>query len=118
MWRARSTYRSQKTVPSPNADAASRRADATASASDSAVADDPHAPAAAAGGRLDQHRELGRPRSGSVQVGSIGTPASASSALASILEPIAAIAFGGGPTQVSPASITAAAKSAFSDRKP
>ena len=56
--------------------------------------------------------------SGSVQVGSIGTPASASSAFASILSPIAAIALAGGPTQVSPASITAAAKSAFSARKP
>ena len=55
---------------------------------------------------------------GSVQVGSIGTPASASSALAAILSPIAAIAFADGPTQVRPASVTAAANSAFSARKP
>ena len=44
----------------------------------------------------------------SVQVGSIGTPASASSAFAASLSPIAAIALAGGPTQVSPASVTAA----------
>jgi hypothetical protein len=50
--------------------------------------------------------------------GSTGTPASAISALASILEPIAATAPAGGPTQVSPASATARAKAAFSDRKP
>jgi hypothetical protein len=38
--------------------------------------------------------------------------------LDSILEPIDLIAATGGPTQVSPASITAAANAAFSDRKP
>ena len=102
-----STYRSQNTVPSPNADAASRRAAATASARDSAVPHDAHAPPAAAGGRLDQHRERVDLRRARPTVGSIGTPASASSAFASSLEPIIAIAFGGGPTQVSPASITA-----------
>ena len=50
--------------------------------------------------------------------GRTGTPAAAISRLASIFEPIAAIASGGGPIHVSPASITAAAKAAFSDRKP
>jgi hypothetical protein len=54
----------------------------------------------------------------SVQLGSIGTPASASSALASSFEPITAIAFGGGPIQVSPASMTAWANSALSARNP
>ena len=49
---------------------------------------------------------------------SIGTPASAIIFLASILEPMASIADGGGPTQVRSASITARAKSAFSDRNP
>ena len=49
---------------------------------------------------------------------STGTPAAAISRFASIFEPIAAIASGGGPIQVSPASATAPAKSAFSDRKP
>ena len=38
--------------------------------------------------------------------------------LASTLEPIAAIAAGGGPIQVSPASSTACANAAFSDRNP
>ncbi len=50
--------------------------------------------------------------------GSTGTPASAISRLASTLEPIAAMAAGGGPIQTSPASSTAWAKAAFSDRKP
>ena len=49
---------------------------------------------------------------------STGTPAAAISSLAPIFEPIASIDSGVGPTQVSPASITARAKSAFSDRKP
>ena len=49
---------------------------------------------------------------------STGTPASAMSALAEILEPIASIEAWSGPTQVSPASITARANSAFSDRNP
>ena len=38
--------------------------------------------------------------------------------LASIFDPIASMDAGVGPTHVSPASITARAKSAFSDRKP
>ncbi len=40
------------------------------------------------------------------------------SSLARVLEAIASIASGGGPTQTRPASRTARAKSAFSDRKP
>ena len=40
------------------------------------------------------------------------------SRLDSILLPIASIAAGGGPTQVRPASWTARANAAFSDRKP
>ena len=50
--------------------------------------------------------------------GRTGTPAAAMSFLASTLEPIAAIAAGGGPIQVSPASSTACANAAFSDRNP
>ena len=38
--------------------------------------------------------------------------------LASIFEPICSIDSGAGPTQMSPASITARAKAAFSERKP
>lgn len=49
---------------------------------------------------------------------STGTPADAISFLDSILEPIARTASTGGPIQVRPASWTAAAKSAFSERNP
>jgi hypothetical protein len=38
--------------------------------------------------------------------------------LAESFDPIAAIASGAGPTNVSPAAATAAANAAFSDRKP
>ena len=50
--------------------------------------------------------------------GSIGTPAFASNAFAASLSPIDAMTSGEGPTHVSPASITAWAKEAFSLRKP
>jgi len=49
---------------------------------------------------------------------STGTPASAMSFLALTFEPIASMAAGGGPIQVSPASMTARANSAFSERNP
>jgi hypothetical protein len=49
---------------------------------------------------------------------STGTPAASISFFASIFDPIDKIASTGGPIQVSPASITAAAKPAFSDRNP
>ena len=49
---------------------------------------------------------------------STGTPAAAISRFDSILLPIDSTASGGGPIQVSPASSTARAKPAFSDRKP
>ena len=94
----------------------------------SLVADHPHAPAAAAERRLDQHREADasrgcggrRVRAGSPsdRPGSTGTPAAAISSLAAILEPMASIASGGGPTKVSPACAQSRAKPAFSDRKP
>ena len=48
----------------------------------------------------------------------IGTPAAFISAFAPILEPIEVIDDGSGPTHVRPASTTAWANSAFSDRKP
>ena len=50
--------------------------------------------------------------------GSSGMPASAAAALAASLSPMAAMASGWGPTQTSPASSTARAASARSDRKP
>ena len=49
---------------------------------------------------------------------STGTPAAAISFFASIFEPIDEIASTGGPIHVRPASITACANPAFSDRKP
>ena len=81
--------------------------------------DDAHAAPATARRGLDQHRQVvrRRPRRGASS-GSTGTPAAAIRRLASIFEPIAAIASGGGPIHVSPASMTARAKAAFSDRKP
>ena len=119
MWRGSATYRSRNTVPSPNADAASRcgrrrpprparRARATM-----------RMPAAAAAERrLHQHRDSrpsspagDRRRRPSVTVapGSTGTPACSMSALAAIFEPIASIASGVGPTKISPASAHARA---------
>ena len=59
MWRAPVSSGSQNTAGSPNADSASRRADSSASARRRRLAYDAHAAAAAAGRRLDQHRELG-----------------------------------------------------------
>lgn len=106
-----------KTVPSPNAAAASRRAEATAAARAAAsrTMRIPRPPPPA-----DALTSTGKSviSFASVQVGSIGTPVSASSAFAAILSPIAAIALADGPTQVSPASATAVANSAFSARKP
>ncbi len=48
----------------------------------------------------------------------IGTPASRIRRRASVFDPIASIASGGGPIQVSPAASTARANRAFSARKP
>ncbi len=49
---------------------------------------------------------------------SSGTPAPAISSLARVLDAISSMALTGGPTHTSPASWTAAAKAAFSERKP
>jgi hypothetical protein len=48
----------------------------------------------------------------------IGTPAAFIRSRASVFDPIASIASGGGPIQVSPASSTARANAAFSARNP
>ena len=50
--------------------------------------------------------------------GVIGTPALAMIRRDSTLDPIATMAFGWGPIQTSPASVTALAKAALSARKP
>ncbi len=47
-----------------------------------------------------------------------GTPARRAISLARILEPMSSIAWGGGPTHVSPAVRTSRANPAFSERKP
>ena len=57
-------------------------------------------------------------RISSVVPGTIGTPAVSMRCRAPILEPMASIAAGGGPIQVSPASSQARAKAAFSARNP
>ena len=48
----------------------------------------------------------------------MGTPAAAIIALASVFEPMAAIASGDGPTNVSPAAAQSRANPAFSERNP
>ena len=91
------------------------------------LADDPHPLAAATRERLDHDRkavlggesgDLVASASAPPVPGTTGTPASTASCLARPLSPISAIASGGGPTQVSPAAATAAAKCVFSLRKP
>ncbi len=50
--------------------------------------------------------------------GSTGTPAPAISSFAAILDPMASMASGVGPTKVRPAAAQARAKPAFSERNP
>jgi hypothetical protein len=50
--------------------------------------------------------------------GKTGTPARSMRSRASVFEPMAAMACGEGPIQVSPASMTDCANALFSDRKP
>ncbi|CAM5323130.1 hypothetical protein SALBM217S_01640 [Streptomyces griseoloalbus] len=109
-WRPFSRYGSTNTSPSPKALAASARA-ATSSASRSArrrTTRMPRPPPPAAA-----FTSTGR--SASVTSVSGSTPISC---LARVLDAIASIASGGGPIHTRPASWTARAKSAFSERKP
>ena len=55
---------------------------------------------------------------GALPPGTIGTPASRIRRRASVLSPMARMAAGGGPTQISPAASTASANAARSARKP
>jgi len=89
--------------------------------------DQPPPLAAAAGHRLDQHREadgrgfLGQGRFVllSAQVARRHRhPGLLHQGLGRILQAHGADGAGGGPIQISPAAVTASAKSAFSDRKP
>ena len=114
-------------MSSPNADAASRRADATAFAisAGSRTMRIPRPPPPA-----DAFTSTGHPmpaaapaspssdEGGSAIPGSTGTPAACTSSRAVSFDPIAAMASGGGPTNTSPASRHRRANSAFSDRKP
>ena len=92
-----------------------------------------HAPAAAAGGRLDEQRIAdlrGRPlelvgwarrvrgRAARAVPGTMGTPARRAERRAASLSPSAASVPGAGPTKTSPAASTAAPKAACSERKP
>jgi hypothetical protein len=112
-------------VPSPNADAASRRAPATASASRSAERTTrmprpppPKAALTSSGNPMVAATAARSDPSVTVAPGSTGTPAASISALASTLEPIAAMVPGDGPTNTSPAAVQARANPAFSDRNP
>ena len=58
------------------------------------------------------------PLTGSLVPATNGAPAVAAILLAETLSPSALIADGGGPIQIKPASITACAKSARSDKNP
>ena len=86
-----------------------------------------HAPAAAAGGSLQNHREaeadglfqrLVPVLQGLGAAGMMGTPQEMAMDLAANLSPMLASTSAGGPTKVMPAASQARAKSAFSDRKP
>jgi hypothetical protein len=125
MCRAPSSSGSTNTPPSPKAARDSRCADATCRASSSAARTTriprPPPPATALTSTGNSHAGAGSassPSAVSASDGSVGTPASDIRRLAVSLTPIAAMAAGGGPTQVSPASTTARAKAAFSDRNP
>ena len=114
-----------KTVSSPNADKDSRRAAATASINPEACSTTrmplPPPPAEALT-RTGNPISVAAPTTSRSSVtstdGRTGTPAATIRRLAESLSPIAAITSGGGPTHVSPASITALAKPAFSERNP
>jgi hypothetical protein len=82
-----------------------------------ALADDAEALAASAGRGLDRERPaelVAEP----ADPGMIGTPATFIRSRASVFEPIASIAPGGGPIQTRPAASTVRANTAFSARNP
>ncbi len=118
MCRPVSRKRSQNTVGSPNADCASRRAAASWSGSSarSRTTRMPRPPPPA-DALISTGRSASVTAAGSSSA-STGTPASAMIFLASTFEPIRAIESGPGPIQVNPASRTARANSAFSERNP
>jgi len=125
--RGRSRYRSTKHSPRPNAATASRTADSYISviwpASCTTFSPRPPPPNAAliATGRpclAANASTSSAPLTGPSVPGASGAPTAVAIRRAATLSPSASIAAGGGPIQVSPASITARAKPAFSARKP
>ncbi len=78
----------------------------------------PPASAIEAMGSKTRARELMAAAGVPIVPGTIGTPAPAISSRARVFEPIASIALAGGPMKVTAASSQAAAKPAFSARKP
>ena len=126
IWRGAVRYRSRNTVPSPKAEAASRRALSTASARSAGAVTirmplpPPPAEALMSRGkpRAATSASDGRVPSVRVTEGSVATPAVRMRSLLATLEPIRSMASGDGPTQSRPASRTRRAKSPFSERKP
>ncbi len=116
--RPRSTYGSAKTSSSPKAPAASADAAVTScwSSGSSRTIRIPRPPPPAAA-FSSRGRSAAVAAAGSTGA-SRGTSAAAISSLALVLEAISSMALTGGPTQTSPASCTARAKPAFSERKP
>src|SRR5947208_1998705 len=127
MWRGRSRYFSTYSSPAPNAFnaslAAASKADSISPASWMSRIPLPPPPATAL-------RSTGSPSrsaslfactwsaTGRVEPGTIGTPAACMRRRASVLSPIARMAVAGGPMKVSPASATASANGARSEKKP
>jgi hypothetical protein len=117
MCRPCSTYFSTRIVSSPNADAASRFAAATASSYspwDRTMRIPLPPPPAAAFTRTGNSicSCASSPR------GTTGTPAAIAISRAASLRPICSITFAGGPTRTMPACSSASAKAARSERKP
>ena len=118
-WRPCSTYFSSSRVSSPKADCASRFAAATAASRSSAdrtmrmpLPPPPAAALTSTGKFISSAGPVATP------VGTTGTPAATAISRAWSLRPIASITSADGPTKTSPASTTAWANAARSERKP
>ena len=114
-------------MSSPNAAAASRRAEASAAGRsvDPSTTRIPLPPPPAEGltntgypTSVAAEINWASERPGFAMPGTTGTPDAETVVLAAILSPIVVIAPAGGPMNAMPAAASAAAKSAFSERKP
>ncbi len=126
-WRGLSRNRSTKHSPRPNAETASRTAESNSSGISSMVRatfnprpPPPNAALMATGRPCSSAKATTSSASftGSLVPGTSGAPALVAMCRACTLSPSAMIESGEGPIQVSPASMTAWAKSAFSERNP